>query len=307
MVENNNITKIINSYDNKLDNPDYQIICQLQYCELICYKYNPQASKAIFFIASPINDFQILNIGETGLFSELTKRHVNIYFCRWQKSSKQAPDLNDIIIELHKNLANYIKEENLYLAGHCLGGVVALALMQLSDLNFQKLILLSTPISFKHFQKYSSLYKMLGLNKFIANFEYIPHIVLQIFFSIFNSSNLYRNIFKKQQFTATQQYVENWLRYGPDLSTRLFKQLIEEFVEQDILLNEKWLVNESLISLKKIDKKILLVYGNKDILVPYDSFKMLDAEFVEYESGHINYLVKPKLVANLAKKISDWL
>jgi polyhydroxyalkanoate synthase subunit PhaC len=108
--------------------------------------------------------------------------------------------------------------------------------------------------------------------------------------------------------------MERWIFDSPDVPGETFRQFAEDCYQKNLLIQNKLVLGEKKVDLKKLTMPLLNFFGEYDHLVPPEACNQLskavgskDAEDVCLETGHIGIYVSSKFQRQFAPKIARWL
>lgn len=267
----------------------------------------------IFLIAPSIfNSPEILFISKENNFIENLRARGDVYLINWQESNKQLL-IQDLVQELEKIIifieSNASKKINLI--GHCIGGNICLGI---KDANINTLSLLTTPWDFAHLQKYALMREHLNLSNAIEDRQVIPKLYMQIMFFLMFPMQFNQKIEKyfslpeklREIFLCT----EHWLQSGIDIPKSLFEDIINNFCNENVCVNKKWMINDKVVNIERLTMPICIIYAHQDQIVPYESIDPLqkalkNITLIKVMGGHISYLIKTKF--DFLQKYNNWL
>lgn len=276
-------------------------------CDLLCFDATCAMSSKIFLVVPSIfNSHEILMMGAPDDFITALRQYGTVYIIKWHEVRDTAFDLTSytkltVRIVMHlKALHNQVLE----LVGHCLGGVFSLAAGILCQDIVNSLVLLTCPWDFTYLQNYRALYNTLGLDESILYQNHVPAIYLQILFFLLHPDSLDQKLdfyrINQQVIEATNFFaVEAWQFSGHPLSKATYNQLMHQFIDDNILKENLWSVDNVYINPSLFKKPVMLVSGTKDKIVPYTASNILSTLFTnatlyKYDTGHIGYLIGSK-------------
>lgn len=268
----------------------------------------------ILIVPSLINKPHILDLYPTRSFiNELHSLGANSFILDWGSPSA---------IEEEYNLENYINEilipsiEYVYskygkvtLVGYCMGGFIATALATIRPDLIKKLATIATPWDSKYWSKLPK--------NFLSTCKTLPSVVppslIQHLFYLANPFEINRKYlrFNDGEFNNNEFVrIENWVNDGVPMSKKVFIECFEEIIGNNILMENKWLVNGSTISPSKLDMPIMSVVFKKDSIVPLPSAlsfaeQCKNVNLLQIDSGHIGAIINPKY--KLAENIYRWI
>jgi len=287
------------------------VVYQISSSKLIQY---PASGECILVVPSLINKPHILDLNSSKSFmGSLQSLGLNSYLLDWG-----APTEN----EKHFSLENYVNEvlipniDYLYkihgkinLIGYCMGGFIATALACLRPEYLSKFITIASPWDFQYWSKLP--------NALIETIKSNPNLVssslIQQLFYLHNPFDINRKFlnyasgnFDSEEFVQ----IENWVNDGVTMTQPVFLECFDEILGHNKLINNRWYINNTLITPSQIDIPIKSVVFKKDKIVPLPSAlsfaeQCKKVNLLQIDSGHIGAIINPKY--KLAEHISKWI
>ncbi len=274
------------------------------------------------FLVSPsiFNSPDILLISSPDDLITNLRMFGKVYMVEWKEVTRQDHTLDNYAISLSKILLQIQQHhnKNIDIIGHCIGGNIAIAANILAKHQANSITLLSTPWDFSFLKAPKKIYDELDLEKTIESIETVPALYFQILFFLMNPSSFEQKIgyykHKASNMNIEKFFaVERWQSSGIDLPKALYKQLMNSFIDKNIMLNNEWKIDGVTIDPSLINSPTLLIIGTKDNIVPPESSNALPilkphiTKF-SYDTGHIGYLVgsqKKKFILELNSWIKN--
>lgn len=108
--------------------------------------------------------------------------------------------------------------------------------------------------------------------------------------------------------------MEKWIFDSPDVPGETFRQMVKDWYQKNLLIQNKMVVGGKRVDLKKITMPLLNIFGEFDHLVPAAAARPLaeavgskDTETVCIPTGHIGIYVSSKSQKAFSPKIIRWL
>lgn len=257
--------------------------------------YEGEGDEAFLIVPSIFNTHEILTLGSPLDMITCLRKTGSVYLIEWLEVEDKDFGLDDYALEVAKVLEGY---HAIHLIGHCLGGNFAIAASIIHPELVKSLILLTTPWDFGHFAAPKALYNTIGLAKAVEGFDHIPPIYMQILFFLLSPESFEQ---KLDFYKANHGYiegskffdVERWQFSGHSIPRKAYDDLMDRFIDGNILANGSWALDGVVIDPAKLSMPVMMVTCNKDKLVPKSSGGILFgcSKVFEYNSGHIGYLV----------------
>ncbi|MDP4708520.1 MAG: hypothetical protein NWS20_00740 [Rickettsiaceae bacterium] len=267
--------------------------------------------KTFIVVPSIFNSPEILFLNKQQNFIENLQLQGDVYLVNWLENDQQLL-MEDYVCEL-RNILGIFANDKVDLIGHCIGGNIAIALAKVD--NVSSLTLLTCPWDYSHFDKWLCVYDSLGLDKSLDNHEFVPKIYIQIMFFLMFPSQFQEKINKYFELTSDADkelfmQVEDWLQSGNKISKSIYREIIQDFCQRNILHNKNWYIGADLVELNNIEIPVCIVYAKEDQIVPYISTEPLQKQIknttlIEVEGGHIGYLISSK--SKFQTQYNQWL
>ncbi len=318
----------LNNYQYKRDVEEPETLWQEGSSKLFAYNSTDGDGSVVLFIPSLINRAYILDLSKKRSFVRyLQKQNITSYLIDWGEpgSAEIEFSLDDYIAERLDKIIEFIwqKEKRpIFLAGYCMGGLIACASTLRNESKIKGLIMMATPWDFhvKEFARVSMgeesvsiLEKVINsMEKVPANliqsmFYYLhPSLVKQKFDSIFNIINdEAKNL---EEFAA----LENWVNDGVAMSRKVSKECFIDWVHYNNIKNNKWQVEGEIVSPVKISVPVLFVMAKNDHIVPTESTLPLIAlvknkQVIISDSGHVSMVAGSRARKTVWEPFAEWV
>ncbi len=290
---------------------------------------SPQKFKIpILVVGSLINRHYILDLlPQTSIIRYFQQLGFDVYATDWR-----IPTLEDETMSLasyaHDYLENAVDKveeitgsRKVILFGYCWGGILSVIYTALHPENVKNLILHATPADFGNPPTVlESWIKELDVKKFVDTFGNAPSLFLNIAFWLRNpleavlKYSFYfsqpRNIKEIQQFLA----VEYWLYDSVPIIGKAFEKIINDIYKNNLLIQNKMMLGENLIDLKKITMPVLNIVGTNDDLVSAESSRTItnvisstDKKTLEFPTGHVGLCISKTAHKKLWPEVGKWM
>jgi polyhydroxyalkanoate synthase len=108
--------------------------------------------------------------------------------------------------------------------------------------------------------------------------------------------------------------VESWLYDGVPIIGKAFEQIINDIYKKNLLIQNKMMLQEKLVDLKKINIPILNIVGTNDDLVSAESSRTItdvvsstDKKTLELPTGHVGLCISRIAHKKLWPEVGKWL
>ena len=261
---------------------------------LILSHYIPidYSERKILIVPSLINGPEILYLNPKFNLLGLLRMKCEIFFIKWKNLNQYiiGYNFNDYVAEVISVIKILNIQEKLEIIGHCLGGNIAFAAAYLMQDRVRNLTLLTTPWCFSHF-KLLSLY-----SQYVRDYEMIPALFIEIMFFLRAQEDFWKQYYNSHPLSDA---IFSWLHSGNNMSRNCFLQIIDEFIEKNALMNNRWYVENEYIDPTRLSLYTKIIACSNDKIVPISSSEILanllpNKKLYTLNSGHINYLINPK-------------
>lgn len=290
---------------------------------------SPQKFKTpILVVGSLINRHYILDLlPETSVIRYFQQLGFDVYATDWR-----IPTVKDENLSLASYAQEYLENavdkvekitgsRNVILFGYCWGGILSLIYSALHPENVKNLILHATPVDFGGPPTVlESWIKNLDVKKFVKTFGNVPSSFLNIAFWLRNPLEAVlkyqfyfsqpRNTKEIIQFLA----VESWLYDSVPIIGKAFEQIIDDIYKNNLLIQNKMMLEKELVDLKKITMPVLNIVGANDDLVSAESSRTVidvissnDKKTLEFPTGHVGLCISKSAHKKLWPEVGQWL
>ena len=162
--------------------------------------------------------------------------------------------------------------------------------------------------------------KDLDVKKFVDVFGNVPSSFLNIAFWLRNPLEA----FLKYQFYFNQPRsineiikflaVESWLFDSVPIIGKAFEQIIDDIYKKNLLIQNKMILGNELVDLKKITMPVLNIIGTNDDLVSAESSRTItdiisskDKKTLEFPTGHVGLCIGQAAHKKLWPEVGQWI
>ncbi len=297
--------------------------------ELLHYISSEKKYKTpILIVGSLINRYYILDLlPKFSVVRNLLKQGFDVYATEWRTPSNleydmtlenYARDFLETAIEKVKEMSG---SDKISLLGYCWGGIFALIYSTIYPENVKNLILHSTPIDSaanptpveiwtSHLNVDRDLDVMRNMPGSFVNFAFLMRNPLEPILKWPRFFSEPRSIDEIMQFIA----VETWLHDGRPIIGGVYKKLVKDIYQKNLLIKNKMEVGGKLVDLRKITMPVLNIIATHDDLVPPESSKSVmnvipstDKQLIEFPSGHTGICMSTRAHEQLWPQVGKWL
>ncbi|MDH3657711.1 MAG: alpha/beta fold hydrolase [Nitrosopumilus sp.] len=328
---------MIRNYDNSIEpirdsinRTPSEIIPMKAKFEVHHYKTDsPQKFKTpILVVGSLINRHYILDLlPERSVIRYFQQLGFDVYATDWRMPTIKDENMS-LASYAHDYLENAVDKveeitgsRNVTLFGYCWGGILSLIYTALHPENVKNLILHATPADFgKSPTILESWIKDLDVKKFVKTFGNIPSSFLNIAFILRNpleAALKYQFYFGQPRSTREiMQFfaVESWLYDSVPIIGKVFEQIINDIYKKNLLIQNKMMLGENIVDLKKITMPVLNIVGTNDDLVSAESSRSItdvvsskDKKTLEFPIGHVGLCISKTAHKKLWPEVGKWL
>ncbi|QLH07355.1 alpha/beta fold hydrolase [Nitrosopumilus ureiphilus] len=326
----NNYDTLIEPIRDAVNRTQSEVIPMKGKFEVHHYKTNsPQKFKTpILVVGSLINRHYILDLlPETSIIRYFQQLGFDVYATDWKMPTIKDENMS-LASYAHDYLENAVDRveeitgsRNVILFGYCWGGILSLIYSTLYPDNVKSLILHATPADFdKSPTVLESWIRELDVKKFVNTFGNVPSSFLNIAFWLRNPLEAvlkYSFYFSQprsskeiMQFLA----VESWLYDSVPIIGKAFEQIINDIYKKNLLIQNKMMLGENLVDLKKITMPVLNIVGTNDDLVSAESSRTItdvisskDKQTLEFPTGHVGLCISKTAHKKLWPEVGRWL
>lgn len=284
--------------------------------------FESQSSNKDIFIVVPsiFNSADILTIGKPNDLVTTLSLKGTVCLIKWHtvyNNNFNITSYAETVVQIIEYLSSIASKSNrIHIVGHCLGGILSIAAAVVHQKLIHSMILLTCPWDLSYLQNKKNIISLLQIDDALSFCTHVPATYIRILFFLLDPKSFQQKleIFKiSQDIEARKRFfeIELWQFSGKAITKSSYRELMDEFIEKNILLNKMWKVNDITIDPSKFSKPTLLIVGNNDHIVPKTSIISLGNSFInvelkEYNTGHIGYLVG-SYQTKFIEDITSWI
>ncbi|MDX5474964.1 MAG: alpha/beta fold hydrolase [Bacillaceae bacterium] len=288
-----------------------------------------QYSEPLFLIYSLVNQPFILDLYPgNSMIESFVNNGYDVYLLDFGIPGYEDKDItvdNYIIDYIQNAVRRCIKHANakaVTIIGYCLGGTFAAVYAAIADEPIRNLILDVTPIDFSDLNQYDQLMSDfrngdLQVDEIIDAYGVIPAFLMKAGVRMITSPVYYSRYLALLKKYEDEQYVQKWHRFNDwaeghiPFAGAALKQLINDYVRENKLVNGKIKINGHPVHLENITANLLVISAKDDKLVPqsqtYPIMNLVSSRDKTYKlvsGGHTSMGFKN---GGLPEPLDEWL
>ena len=286
----------------------------------------PGDGPPVIMIPSLINRAYILDLGpKNSLVRSLAKSDLDVYLVDWDTPGGQEKSfcIDDYIdrLERIRDIVTERAGQSPMLAGYCMGGLLALALVARAPDRIAKLALLATPWDFSEMPRPGIQHlqnSMPWLRSLIDVTNVLPVDVLQAMFAGIDpcaTARKFRQFSAMASDSATARafvQLEDWLNDGVPLSGPVAIECLQDWYIDNVTGKGIWHTAGSVVDPKRFTLPAWVIVPENDVIVPPDTALPLgnllpNAEVSQLSSGHIGMIAGGRAKRQLYDPLAAWL
>lgn len=253
---------------------------------------------------------------------------IDLYMMDWGYPTRKDrfQTIDDHVNGYINNVVDFIRKKHnvpkINLMGICMGGTFCVIYSAQHPDKIKNLVTTVTPSSFDTDKGLLHVWmKDVDVDRMIRTFGNIPGDLMNFGFLLLNPARLmidkyvgFMENMDNKEFVENFVRMERWIFDSPDVPGETFRQFVEDGYKKNLLIQNKMVVGDNLVDLKKLTMPLLNFYGLFDHLVPPEACNQLtgavgskDVEDICLETGHIGIYVSSKFQKLFAPKIVRWL
>lgn len=283
-----------------------------------------QEKAAVFFVPSLINRYYILDLMEDrSLIGHLRENGIRAIVMDWGDPAEAETGftLTDYVARLSKALeiAQKSTKKPLFLAGYCMGGLLALALALKHEEAFSGIALLATPWDFhaKGFPRVPlEAEQRKGLEALLSKDDILSGDIIQTLFYAANPWVFARKFaaFSSLSDADSEEFVaiESWVNDNVDMTSPVAKECLIGWVQENKPVRGAWLVDGQPVLPDALSLPVFAACPTQDTIVPPRSAEAILAAFPEATvcrpiSGHVGMVAGPRAHKELWQPFRLWI
>jgi polyhydroxyalkanoate synthase subunit PhaC len=282
----------------------------------------------LFLIYSLINQPNILDLGPgLSMIEAFTSEGYEVYLLDYGIAGYEDKDitLDNYIFDYIQNgvrrALKHSKAKDITIIGYCLGGTLATIYSAIAKEPIRNLILFSPPLDFGHFPVFNNWHEALkngeiNVNELIDEYGIIPANVMEATMKMMTAPISITPNLQLINRINDEKYVDKWHRFNnwakghvPFVGATL-KQLINDLLIGNKLINNKLVIRGQKANLSKITSNLLVISSDGDQIVPEELIKPImnkvsskDKTYKRVNGGHVTLAIRGELPDFLA----EWL
>lgn len=282
---------------------------------------------AVLLVPSLVNRAYILDLApDCSLVKYLVSRGIRPFLLDWQSPGpeEQAFTLTDYVRKRLVPAYQAARKRTgrpIIVLGYCMGGLLALALAQQTDVDAAGLALLATPWDF-HADDAATARTLgqtgIALEPLMGVWAGLPVDVLQLFFASLNPTGVVDKFRRfstlKQDGQAARMFVqiEDWANDGVPLAKLAALECFRDWYRDNKPGNNQWEVAGKPICPEQWDRPTWMALPRNDRIVPPGSATALanqlpHAEVHSPQAGHIGLVVGSGARKTVWSPLSEWI
>jgi polyhydroxyalkanoate synthase len=316
----------------------FDVVYRKGKARLLHYRHSdevtPSARKQpLMIIYAPINTFQILDLNpeRSVVRNLLASDGLDIYLLDWgypdqTDNSLSLEDYLRYVDDAAKVIKDQTKEDKISILGYCWGGLFALVHTALNPEDIRNLVLMAVPVDFSKDNTILARWsKSIDTDRLVEEFGHMDGQVLDLGFLMRNPPRYgfdkYLKLFQRSsdsEFVDTFVDVERWLYDTPPIPGVLYREIINHFYRNNMLISGQMQVMEGgeyqKVDLKRITVPVLSVIAENDDLVSPESSTAIgdhisskDKSVMQNPGGHVALCISSNAHRNLWPQVAKWL
>jgi polyhydroxyalkanoate synthase len=262
------------------------------------------------------------------LVQKLLALGIDLYLIDWgyPDAGDSHLDLDDYINDYLDSCVDQVRQrsgqDRINLLGICQGGTFSLCYSAIYPHKIRNLITLVTPVDFHTPDNLlSHLAQKVDADRAVETDGNIPGSMLNAAYKSLMPMRLgiQKQLNMPDQLQSRDKALnflrmEEWIHDSPDQAGEAFRQFIQDFFQQNKLIQGQIMIGDKAVDLHNIHQPVLNIYGEQDHLVPPSASTVLadltsssDYEALPVTAGHIGIFVGKRAQNLLAPRIAQWL
>lgn len=280
----------------------------------------------VLLIPSLINRAYILDLGEkNSLTRTLARSGLDVYLVDWDAPGEVEQDFTiDDYIDRLERIRDHVFDrtgQQPMVAGYCMGGLLALALVARAQNKIAKLALLATPWDFSEMPQPSLQHlrnSMPWLSALIDAARVLPVDVLQAMFVGIDpcaTSRKFRQFASMPENGASARafvQLEDWVNDGVPLAGPVARECLNDWYIENRPGRGQWRTRDILVNPGELTVPTWIVVPKNDTIVPPGTAAPLgglipNAKLTTVASGHIGMIAGTRAKRQLYDPLASWL
>lgn len=299
------------------------------------YRYQPAIKKTkkvpILMIYALINKPYILDLTPgNSLIEYLTNEGHDVYLLDWgtpgyeDRHMKLDDYIFDYIPRAFKKVLKTSNKKEVTMFGYCMGGTMTAIFTALNPkLPIRNLLLMTSPFDFSDAGLYTKWLdkRYFNLDKVVDTLGLIPHDMIDFGNKMLNPiANFYGPYVSlvdradNEKFITSWTLMQKWLNDGIPFPGEAYRQWIEEFYQENKLINDELYMRGQKVELGKITANLLNIAAKHDNIASPNQVEPLNDKvssknktFHLTETGHVSVVIGSRAINGTYPLIHDWL
>ncbi|MGD8961338.1 MAG: class III poly(R)-hydroxyalkanoic acid synthase subunit PhaC [Desulfobacterales bacterium] len=282
----------------------------------------------VLIVYALINRYIMLDLEPGRSFIQnLLNEGLDVYLIDWgyPTSADRYLGLEDYINYYMDTAVDWIRSETktqkINLMGVCMGGTFSVIYAALHRKKVKNLIALATPTQFDIDDAGLFLWaRGFDVDKAVEGLGNLPGDLANILYLLVSpvaTATKYIQFLEgieNPKFVSTFLRMEKWIFDSPDMAGEFFREWIRDFLQQNLLIQNRLILDGQKVDLRKIKCPLLNVFGKNDYLAPPSTAKPLsravgsrDVTTIGVDTGHVGIFVGSKSYKTISPKIARWI
>lgn len=300
----------------------------------VLYRYLPIETEIyrvpLLIVSPPSNKGYIFDLASGQSFVEfMLQRGYDVYILDWNSPRKDEASLdisdyvNRFIPQSIAAIQAITSEEDVTLAGYCMGGTLAVIHAALhSPGAIRNLIAFATPVDFTHMQLFQAWANKdhFDVDELVEELGIIPPELMLGAFDLARPANrtagqinLWTNMWS-EDFVKSYRMFDRWAAETLPVPGAYFRTQIKELMWKNALHEGTLEIDGQAVDLANITAPILNIVAQHDHIVSHEATQPLmnqtgskDREEIVSKGGHVSLVAGPAALRRLWPLIDDWL
>ena len=331
--------KVLRASEVLAGNPDYRVAktpADVVYSEdkmkLLHYHRRVKKKKIhqtpVLIVYALINRYIMLDLEPGRSFIQnLLNEGLDVYLIDWgyPTGADRYLNLDDYVNDYMDTAVDWIRSETrtqkINLMGVCMGGTFSVIYAALHRKKVKNLIALATPTQFDIDDAGLFLWaRGFDVDKALDGLGNLPGDLANILYLLVSpvaTATKYIQFLEgieDPKFVSTFLRMEKWIFDSPDMAGEVFREWIRDFMQRNLLIQNRLIIDGRKVDLRKIKCPLLNVFGKNDYLAPPSAAKPLsgavgskDVTTIGVDTGHVGIFVGSKSYKTISPKIAKWI
>lgn len=281
-------------------------------------------NEIILFIPSLINRAFILDLTtKTSMIKYFQSQGKTCYLIDWQDPIESEDDFGyeEYVTKRIQNILQYIYRRHrspISVIGYCMGGLLSMIAALLYPKYIKDLTLIATPWDFQPMVSKLKISEdaIFFSRHILQKFNVIPGAYISCAFNILCFQQFYQRFSRYFHEDCDSSEItialEAWLNNGINMTNKLASENIIDLLSHNNSCNLEWKIASMIIDPRKIQQPVLVVFSDKDHLVPKESVepmidRLANKTTILLHSGHIGMIIGKNAQNTLWQPVIEWI